>query len=128
MNWFQQNRWLGTFLIVFGVATVAAIYFLFSARSRSNDAIAKFQEAVSEKSRLERLDPFPSEPNFRKMKLHLEDYAGALQKLKGELKTRVPDPAPLAPNEFQIRLRQAMLAVAERARTNRVKLPDNFAL
>jgi hypothetical protein len=128
MNWFGQNRWLGTFLIVFGIAIVAAIYFFFSARSSSNEALARFQETVTEKSRLERLDPFPSEANHRKMKLHLENYTAALNKLKEELKTRAPNPPPLAPNEFQGRLRQSMLAVSERARANRVKLPENFAL
>ena len=128
MNWFSQNRWLGTFLIVFGLLVAGALYFLFSARSSANEALARFQETVSEKNRLERLDPFPSEANFRKMKLHLENYAATLNKQKEELKTRVPPPSPLAPNEFQTRLRQSMVTVAERARANRVKLPDNFAL
>ena len=128
MNWFGQNRWLGTFLVVFAVATIGALYFLFSAKSSSDEALAKFQEAATEKNRLERLDPFPSEANNRKMKMHLENYATALNKLKEELKARVPNPPPLAPNEFQTHLRQSMLAVAEKARANRVKLPDNFAL
>jgi hypothetical protein len=128
MNWFGQNRWLGTFLIVFGIATIGALYFLFSARGSSNEALTKFQEAVTEKNRLERLDPFPSEANLRKMKMHLENYAASLNKLKEELKGRVPNPPPLAPNEFQSHLRQSMVAVAEKARTNRVKLPDHFAL
>lgn len=128
MNWFNQNRWLGTFLVVFGLALVGALYFLFSARSSSNEALARFQETVTEMNRLERLDPFPSEANFRKMKLHLENYGAALTKLKEELKARVPPPPPLAPNEFQTRLRQSMVTVSERARANRVKLPDNFAL
>src|SRR6478672_2901324 len=117
MNWFGQNRWLSTFLIVFGLATIAAIYFLFSARSSSADALAKFQEALNEKNRLERLDPFPSEVNYRKMKLHLEAYTASLNKLKEELKARVPNPPVMAPNEFQTRLRQAMLAAADRARS-----------
>lgn len=128
MNWFGQNRWLGTFLIVFGIATIAAACFVFSAKSSKDDAVAKFQEAMNEKNRLERLDPFPNEANHRKMKMHLENYAAALNKLKEELKARVPNPPPLAPNEFQTHLRQSILAVAERARINRVKLPDNFAL
>src|SRR5205085_1542097 len=75
-----------------------------------------------------RLDPFPSEANHRKMKMHLENYTAALNKLKEELKARVPSAPALAPNEFQTRLRQAMVAVSEKARANRVKLPDNFAL
>jgi hypothetical protein len=36
--------------------------------------------------------------------------------------------APLAPNEFQTRLRQAIIHTAENARNNRVKLPANFFL
>jgi hypothetical protein len=128
MNWFEQNRWLGVFLIVFALAVIESAYFLFSAKSSSTEASARFQETISEKNRLERLDPFPSEANFRKMKLHLENYEAALAKAKEELKARVPPAPPLAPNEFQSRLRQAMIGVAERARTNRVRFPDNFAL
>jgi hypothetical protein len=128
MNWFQQNRWLGTFLIVVGVLTIGAIYFLFSAKGKADEALARFEEATNDKKRLEALDPFPSEANFRKMKQHLENYSAALNKLKEELKARVPAATPMAPNEFQSRLRQAMLTVTEKARANRVKLPDNFAL
>ncbi|MDB6147746.1 MAG: hypothetical protein JWO45_1410, partial [Spartobacteria bacterium] len=70
----------------------------------------------------------PNESNYRKTKLHLENYAGALDKQKEELRTRVLPAPALAPNEFQSRLRQAMLSVTEKARANKVKLPDNFAL
>ena len=98
MNWFGQNRWLGTFLIVFGIVTIGALYFLFSAKGNSDGALAKFQESVTEKNRLERLDPFPSEANHRKMKMHLENYTAALNKLKEELKTRVPVELPSIEN------------------------------
>jgi hypothetical protein len=128
MNWFQQNRWLGTFLIVSGVCTLLAIYFLFSAKSSFNDATIQFSEASAERQRLERLDPFPSQANYRKMKVHIENYAASLEKLKEDLKAHVLPGAPLAPNEFQSRLRQAMLATAEKARAHKVKLPENFAL
>src|SRR5947208_2186203 len=120
MNWFGQNRWLGTFLIVIIVVTGGALYFLFSAKSNSDQAVARFQEAVTEKNRLERLDPFPSEANFRKMKLHLENYTSSLDKLKEQLKARVPSPTPLAANEFQSRLRQSMLAINQKAQANHV--------
>jgi hypothetical protein len=128
MNWFQQNRWLGTFLIVFGVCTLGALYFVFSAKSSSDDAFARFNQAAGERTNLEQQNPFPSEANFKKMKVHLENYSAALDKLKEDLKTRVLPAPALAPNEFQSRLRQAMVAMAEKARANRVKLPDNFAL
>jgi hypothetical protein len=128
MNWFQKNRWLGTFLIVFGICTLIAGYFFFGAKSNSNEAFSRFNEAAAERSRLERLDPFPSEANYRKMKVHLENYSAALDKLKEDLKAHVLTAPPVAPNEFQSRLRHAMLATSEKARANRVKLPANFAL
>jgi len=128
MNWFQQNRWLGTFLIVVGVFTLAAGYFLFHAKSGAEEALTQFDQAAAERGRLERLDPYPKEANVTEMEKHLKNYAQSLDKLKADLKTRVLPAPPLAPNEFQSRLRQAMVEVADKARSNRVKLPDNFAL
>jgi hypothetical protein len=128
MNWFQQNRWLGMFFIVFGICTLFALFFLFSAKRGFEEASARFNNAAVERGRLERVDPFPTDENYRKMRIHLENYGTGLNKLKEELKTHVLPIAPLAPNEFQTRLRQAMLATSDKARVNKVKLPDNFHL
>lgn len=128
MNWFQQNRWLGTFLIVFGICTLFALFFLFRAKSGFEEACARFNDATVECRRLERLDPFPSDSNYREMKVHLQNYGTALDKFKEKLRTHVLPLAPLAPNEFQSRLRQVMLATSDKARANQVKLPDNFRL
>ncbi len=38
MNWFQQNRWLGTFLVVFGICGLIAGVLFFLARSNWNSA------------------------------------------------------------------------------------------
>ena len=127
-NWFRENRWLGVFVLVTGVCTLAALWFLFSEKGAADDAAAQFNSAADERNRLERLDPFPSQANFRKMKVHFDNYTASLEKLKENLKTHVIPASPLAPNEFQTRLRQSMLAASEKARVNRVKIPDNFAL
>ena len=128
MNWFRQNRWLGTFLIVFGICVLfcGAIFYL--ARSRWSAASSEFDKTTAELSRLERLDPFPNDVNYRKLKVLLGDYSAALDKLKEQLKTEVVPVAPLAPNEFQSRLRQITIATLNRASASRVKLPDNFHL
>jgi len=128
MNWFGQNRFLGTFLAVFGVATLASLFFLWTAKSGFKEARARFDESAAELNRLQRLTPFPTDANLRKMKTQADDYSAELNKLKEELKTRVLPVVPMAPNEFQARLRQAMTSVADKARANRVKLPDNFFL
>ena len=79
MNWFQQNRWLGTFLIALGVVLRSGAAFSSSTpRSSSDDALARFNEAAAERNRLERLDPFPNDANYKKMKVHLENYGVAV--------------------------------------------------
>jgi hypothetical protein len=128
MNWFRENRWLGAFLIAFGICTMLALYFLLTAKSAFEEAAADFNKAAAERNRLEHLNPFPNEANYRQLKRHLENYRAALNKMKEELKTQMLPARPLAPNEFQSRLRQAMIETAEKARANRVKLPVNFHL
>ena len=128
MNWFRQNKFVGTFLIIFGVATLAALLFLWSAKSGFDDAKAAFDQNATELNRLERLNPFPNEANLKKMSAQAKDYATELNKLKEELKTRVLPVTPMAPNEFQSKLRQAVVSLGEKARANKVKLPENFFL
>ena len=128
MNWFQQNRWLGTFLIAFGFCALLAGIFLYFATSKWSVAKKEFDTAAAERLRLERLDPFPNDANYQKMKVYLEKYSAALDKFKEELKTSVLPALPLAPNEFQSRLRQVTTITRSRASTNKVKLPDKFQL
>lgn len=128
MNWFQANRWLGRFLIGLGVCALLVLWFLFHAKGKFGEAKARFDETATERNRLERRDPFPSDVNYQKLKVHIDNYGVALKKFEEELKNHTPPAAPLAPNEFQTRLRQAMVASAEKARANKVKVPNNFAL
>src|SRR5438105_6205431 len=128
MNWYRENRWLGNFLIAFAVTALLALWFLFRARSGFTEASAQFNEAATERNRLEHLNPFPNEGNFRKTRTALDDYGASLTKLKEELRVQVLPVEPIAPNEFQSRLRRAIVNTTEKARANRVKLPENFHL
>jgi hypothetical protein len=126
MNWFRQNRWLGSFLILFGFASLLSLFFLWRARGAFAEANGRLESALTERNRLERLDPFPSDSNYEKMKFYLDDYTTAIDKTKEDLKLRMLPIAPLAPNEFQSRLRQVTAATMEKARTNKVQLPRMF--
>ena len=128
MNWFQANRWLGRFLVAFGICALVALWFLFHAEGNFGEAKGRFDETAAERNRLERRNPFPSDMNYQKLKVHIDNYGAALKKFEEELKNHTLPATPLAPNEFQTRLRKAMVASAEKARANRVKLPNNFAL
>lgn len=128
MNWYRENRWLGNFLIAFAGALLAGVWFVWHAKSGFADAMREFNAAATERSRLEHLTPFPNEQNVQKTQLELENYGVRLTALKGELSAQVLAATPLAPNEFQTRLRQAIGNTAEKARANRVKLPEDFHL
>jgi hypothetical protein len=128
MKWFQQNRWLGMFLIAGGICVLLAGVLLYWSRAKWTDARQAFDKAAAERTRLERLDPFPNDDNYRKLKVHLENYGASLRKFKDELQKEVAPAPPLAPNEFQSRLRQAVIATLNRARISNVKLPDKFQL
>ena len=128
MKWFQQNRALGTLLLVSGICILLCAALLYWRWSVWSDTKQTFDQATVERNRLQGLNPFPNEANFRKMRGYLETYKVALDKFKDELKAEVAPAPPLAPNEFQSRLRQATVAAEERARKNNVKLPDKFEL
>ena len=128
MNWDRENRWLGNFLFTFGSGLLIALWFLFHAKGEYSDAAAQFNEVATERIRLEHLNPFPNEENLRKTQAALRAYETTLNQVKEDLKSRVVPLGPLAPNEFQTRLREAIANVAERAQANRVKLPDKFHL
>ena len=128
MNWFRENRFLGTFAIVFGVAVLGAGWFLFSAKGDSDEAAARFANAFvgvesspAARALSERGEPPQDEGAHR----GLFERAG---KLKEELKVRVAPAPPLKPNEFQSQLRLAINAVTDKARGNKIKLPDKFFL
>ena len=128
MKWFQQNRALATLLIVFGICALVAGILLYWRRATWSDARQTFDQAAAEKNRLDRLDPFPNDANYRKLQGYLDRYNTALDNFKGELKKEIVPAPPLAPNEFQSRLRLATVATLNRAQTNNVKLPDKFQL
>jgi len=105
--------------------TGALLYWRWSAWAGARQA---FDQVATERSRLQQLDPFPNETNYRKLQGYLEKYRATLDNFKEELKAQVAPAPPLAPNEFQSRLRQAVVATLERARANNVTMPGRFQL
>ena len=128
MNLFRENPFWGAFVAVAGGAVLVALGLLWWTKSSFEDAMATYRVSAAEQTRLESGNPYPSQANVAKMKTYLDEYKSALDKLKADLKTHIVPEAPLAPNEFQTRLRQAIGAIAENARSHRVKLPANFNL
>src|SRR5205814_8710642 len=85
-------------------------------------------EAAIDSKRHQHINPCQNKENIPKTQAALDNYGATLTKLKEELKAQVLPVASIAPNEFQSRLRQAIVSTTEKARANRVKLPENFHL
>jgi hypothetical protein len=128
MHWFRENRFLGTFVAIFGVCLLASLWFFVSAKSDYDQATTRFRNVRTELDRLEKGSPYPTDENLRKMKALSEEYAVAFAKLKAELRKRATPVPEIKPHEFQSRLRVAMNAVADKGRANKVKLPERFYL
>jgi hypothetical protein len=128
MKRFQQNRALSTLLLVSGICILLGAALFYWRWSVWHGAKQTFDQAAAERTKLQRLDPFPDDVNLRKLHGYLQAYSAALDKFKENLKAEMAPEPPLAPDEFQSQLRKATLATEERARTNHVKLPDHFEL
>src|SRR4029077_8613313 len=128
MKWFQQNRAFGILVIGFAICALLVGALFYWRRNAWTEARQTFDQVAAERNRLRQLDPFPNDANYRKLQDYLESYTGALDKFKEKLKDEVAPVPPLAPNEFQSRLRLVVIATFDRARANNVKLPDRFQL
>src|SRR6266478_2273323 len=128
MKWFQQNRAFGILVIGFAICALLVGALFYWRWSAWTDARQTFDQVAAERNRLQQLDPFPNDANYRRLQDYLQSYTGALDKFKEQLNDAVAAAPPLAPNEFQSRLRLVVIATFDRARANNVKLPDKFQL
>lgn len=128
MNWFRQNRFLGTFLGALALATFFSFWFLFHEKSAADAGQARLDETLNELMRLRQSTPFPNYENLRKMRGQTASYRASLLALENELNGRMFPRVPLQPNEFQAQLRLAVNDVTDHAGSARVQLPGNFYL
>ena len=128
MNWFEHNRFLGWFLIGLALGCLSVGYFFFRAMISSDAESARLKTSAAELKRLESLTPFPDESHYQEASALAAAYKSSLAALQEEIKSRELPLEPLAPNEFQTKVRQAVSAIKEKARANKVKLPEKFFL
>lgn len=128
MNWFQQNKFLGSFLVALALSTLLAGSFFLHEKGAADAEQTRLETTLNELYRLRSSRPFPNGANLRKSKAQADDYRASLGALESELKARTLPVVPLQPNEFQAQLRQAVNSLTEGAAASKVKLPSNFYL
>ena len=69
MKWFQQNRMARHLSDCLRRLRIVCGILFYSTRNRWSDARQAFDKAAAERSRLQRLDPFPNDANYRKLKV-----------------------------------------------------------
>jgi hypothetical protein len=115
-------------LVISVLSAILAGWLLFRGRREFSEACNELRLIIADRARLEHLNPFPNAEAARKTKATLEIYRTTVNKGKEELSAQVLPQPPLAPNEFQSRVRLAILSLSEKAQVSRVKLPENFCL
>jgi len=128
MNWFEHNRFLGWFLIGLALGCLGVGFFFFRAKISSDAESARLEKTAAELKRLDSLAPFPDESHYQEARTLADAYKSSLAALQEEIKSHQLPLEPLAPNEFQTKVRQAVSATREKARANRVRLPEKFFL
>ena len=73
MKWFQQNRALGTLLVASGICILLGLALLYWRGSVWSNAKQTFDQATAERNRLQGLDPFPNDANYRKLQGYLDN-------------------------------------------------------
>src|SRR5207245_5932135 len=89
---------------------------------------AEIAQTTAQRARLQTRDALPCDATYHKMKAYIATSHVTLDKFNEELKKAMIPETPLAPNDFQSRLRQATVAALNRARANNINLPENFRL
>jgi hypothetical protein len=107
---------------------LGAFIFLYQARSNWKGASARFGYTSAELLRLEQLNPYPNTENIKELGTQAISYRAVLLKLEGQLQQHILTGRTLTPSEFQSRLRVETASIIEKAKTQRVQLPDKFQL
>jgi len=72
--------------------------------------------------------PFPNQQNLKKYKEQDEELNAANTALQADLATHEFPLEPMTPEQFQDKLRTAVDEVAEKAKDNKITVPDRFAM
>ena len=128
MRGFPEDKFLRVFLVGASLLVTGSVWLLFNAKHDWNKAVDRFSEVAAELDRLEGIAPYPNRENLEGMRILTSDYENALAGIKEELTVGHLPIQPLAPTEFQSHLRKAISAFVDKARANKVKLPEKFCL
>ena len=128
MNWIRKNTFLAVFFGVTAVCLIALAVFVYFQYDNYSAITEELNTQAAELSRLQTLAPFPAAENLAKVRELNEGLKQGVTKLEAQLVKMAPQVDPVAPEQFQDKLRASVLATNDLAQKNGVKLPEKFYL
>ena len=124
MSWASENKFLTGFggVVVVGLGVLG--YLTWSSMGKHETAVGEFESAVGALKNTESSKPSPNEANLKELaaqKQEVTDKVGALQK---DLKGRVLGTDPLTKEQFQDKLKEAVIRITAKALERNVVLAD----
>lgn len=127
MNWFKQNKFLATLLVVTLVVGGVLAFLMLSAQGTYAETEQRYDELSSELSRLQTAAPFPNAENLKKMEALRQEHQAAIMTLQKDLAAAEIPLEPLTPEQFQDLLDKTVKRVTAKAMEQGVELPkDRF--
>ena len=125
MNWFKENKFLATWLIITIVGTGALAFLLLSAQSTYAEVQQRYDEQSSELNRLQTAAPFPNAENLKKMEALRATIPPRSVRCK-KISPRGIPLEPITPEQFQDLLDKTVKRVTTKAMEMQVQIPEKF--
>lgn len=124
MNWVKANKFVSGFLGIMLIGVGVLTFLLLSAKGRYDGTTEKYEQQAAELNRLQNLPAFPDAQNLEAMAAQKAEHQQAIVALQKNLvATEIPI-EPLAPEQFQDRLRETVSRVTAKAAGAKVALPE----
>ena len=124
MNWIKANKFLSGFLGVMLIAAGALTFLLLTAKAKYGEVSENLDTQATELNRLQSLVPFPDEANAKAMAGQKGEHQQAIVALQKNLGANELPIESLTPEQFQDRLREAVIRVKAKATGGNVALPE----
>ena len=128
MNWIRENKFIAAFLGFVIVAALGLGFLLWQAMGNFSTVDEAYKDQLDKLTALQSQAPFPNQQNLKTYKQQDEDLSAANTALMADLATHEFPLEPMTPEQFQDKLRTAVNEVAEKAKDNKITIPDKFAL
>jgi hypothetical protein len=128
MNWIRENKFIAGFLGFVIVAALGLGFLIWQAVGNFGAVDGTYRDQLDQLNALQSQVPFPNQQNLKKYKEQDEDLNTANTALQADLATHEFPLEPMTPEQFQDKLRTAVDEVAEKAKDNKITVPDKFAM